>query len=454
MFTRIPPQSLESEQSVLGAMMLAREQIPIVRGIIDVDDFYKMSHADIYYSIIRMFDKGDPVDMVTVGGELERISMMEKVGGAAYLAVCMETVPNPRDAETYARAVKEKAQLRGLIDAGNNIASWAYEEANDVQEIGARAERAVMEITRHGVVNVPSISSICHDCSNEILAASQRTENNTGLPTGFKMLDSILDGLQDDEVYVIAARPGIGKTSLALQFADNIAKTGARVYFRSLEMRRNKLLKRILSQRTNISSGPISRGQLQEEQWKSVTDNLSELALSGLIIDDLPGAGIKETVGRVYAEAAKRPVHIFILDYFQLIRCSGKSDLRLQLNDAMLDLVELAKALHIPVVILSQLNRDSVKGGLVRRPALADLKETSGIEESASGVIFIHRPGMVGAKDPEDFTEILIPKNRYGATGMVNARFIDYATKFVEGEFEDDDIDENADPGRKSNGPF
>ena len=439
---RITPQSLEAEQSTLGAMMMERDAIARAIELLTAEDFYRELHRKIFTVIVTLFDKGEPVDMITVGESLRNRGQLEEVGGAAYLQALIEACPSAANVESYAKAVSEKSVLRQLLSATEQISGWAYGEVEDVNEVVDQSEKKIFEIgskrLRDGFSHIKPLLMAAYD---QIERQFQRKGQATGISTGFADLDDITSGLQATDLIIVAARPSMGKTALCLNIAHYVALRGDRlpVAIFSLEMSKDQLVQRLISSEAQINSRDLRRGTLQESDWHRVTNAVNNLYRAPIFIDDTPSAStfeMRAKARRLMAEHGQ--LGLIVVDYLQLCRSSGKPENRVQeISDIARSLKSMARELKVPMVALSQLSR-AVEQREDKRPILSDLRESGSIEAEADVVAFIYRPSyykhklhkkdgdapMPSEPDPDDgIAEVIIGKQRNGPTGTVRLGF-------------------------------
>jgi replicative DNA helicase len=430
---KVPPQNVEAEQLVLGAMLVDREVIPMVIGILQAEDFFRESHRIIYQAITDIFERGNPVDLVSLAEELRRQKGLENVGGLPYIAFLFTSVPTSVSAEHHAAIVKEKSLLRALINVSNRVASRSYEGREDVQALLDDAERRITELSQRGILQ--SFSSL-KDILLEIfdrLQKMQGQEISSGLPTHFPDLDRILGGLQPGELILLAARPAMGKTSLALNIAQNVAlrsKCPTAVF--SLEMAKEQLVQRMLCAEARIDNTRFRTGQLKEPEWISLTQAMGLLAEAPIFIDDSPAITINGIRGKARRLKAEHGLGLIIIDYLQLIHTNRRSENRTQeISEISRSLKALARELEVPVLALSQLSR-AVEQTQDKRPNLSHLRESGALEQDSDVVMFIYRHDYYFEdSEKQNIAEIIIAKHRNGPTGSVELAFLKEFTRFV-----------------------
>lgn len=431
---RLPPHSLEAEQSVLGAVLLDREALLLATEILRVEDFYREAHRLIYRAVLDLEARGEAVDLLTVTEELRRKDELEAVGGASYLAHLTTVVPSVANAGYYARIVAQKAALRQLIQAANRIAEKAYEEEGEVSEIVDEAERLILEVAsgryRDGFVNIKQVLLKTFEHLERI--ATHKGEV-TGLPT-FHDLDRLLSGLQPSDLIICAARPGMGKTSFCLNIAQNVAlQKRVPVAIFSLEMSRDQVVQRMLAAEAMVEQHRLRTGFLKEEDWARLVNAASLLAEAPIYIDDTPAITALEVRAKARRLQAECGLGLVVIDYLQLMQAHRRVDNRQQ-EIALISraLKALARELNVPVLVLSQLNR-GVEQRQDKRPVMADLLESGAIEADADVIIFLYRPQYYDPDtDKKGIAEVIVAKHRNGPVGTVEMAFLPEFTKFVD----------------------
>lgn len=431
---RLPPHSLEAEQSVLGAILLDREALLMATEILRVEDFYREAHRLIYRAVLDLEARGEAVDLLTVTEELRRKNELEAVGGASYLAHLTTVVPSVANAGHYARIVAQKAALRQLIQATNRIAEKAYEEEGEVSEIVDEAERLILEVAsgryRDGFVNIKQVLLKTFEHLERIAAHKGEV---TGLPT-FHDLDRLLSGLQPSDLIICAARPGMGKTSFCLNIAQNVAlQKKVPVAIFSLEMSRDQVVQRMLASEAMVEQHRLRTGFLKEDDWARLVNAASLLAEAPIYIDDTPALTALEVRAKARRLQAECGLGLVVIDYLQLMQAHRRVDNRQQ-EIALISraLKALARELNVPVLVLSQLNR-GVEQRQDKRPVMADLLESGAIEADADVIIFLYRPQYYDPNtDKKGIAEVIVAKHRNGPVGTVEMAFLPEFTKFVD----------------------
>jgi replicative DNA helicase len=431
---KLPPQSVELEQGVLGAILLENEALVKVLEVLDERDFYQETHRWIFQAMIDLFEENVPIDLLTVTERLRKKERLEAVGGASYLTELVDMVPTAANVWHHARIVRDKAVLRGLIQTATSIVTDSYEDVEDVDTLLDRAEQTIFEIsqrkTTSGFVN---INNVLKGSFKRIEQLYERKELITGVPTGFTKLDSRTAGLQPGDLIIIAGRPSMGKTALSLNIAQHVGvRVGRPVAIFSLEMSKEQLVMRMLCAEARIDSSKLRTGFLSREDWPRLTKAAGTLSEARIYIDDAPAQSsldIRAKARRLRAELGD--LALVIVDYLQLMQGRARSENRQQeVSEITRALKALAKELQVPVVALSQLSR-AVEQRKPPRPQLSDLRESGAIEQDADVVALIYRDEVYDEDSSEKGkAEIIIGKQRNGPTGVVRLTFLGEYTRF------------------------
>jgi replicative DNA helicase len=431
---RVPPHNLEAEESVLGACLLSREAIATVLEIVGASDFYKPVHAEMFLAVLELFGKGEPVDAITLADELARRGQLEQVGGKPYLHTLVQTVPTPASADHYAHIVKEHATLRRLIEAAHLITDIAYAVPEDVEQAVDQAEDLVYQVAQRRVVeDFRALKDLLAENMELVEKLYERGSSITGLPTGFNDLDEITAGLQPANLVIVAARPAMGKSSLALSVAQNVAvgeQTPCVIF--SLEMSKMELVQRLMCAEARVDSNRLRRGALQDSDWPKLSHALGRLAEAPIFLDDTPNITIMEMRAKCRRLKAKHGLGLIIVDYLQLMQPLKRNDNRVQeVADISRSLKILARELEVPVVAVSQLSRN-LEHRTDKRPVLADLRDSGALEQDADLVMFIYRDEVYNFdSDAKGIAEIHVAKHRNGPTGKIELAFLEHYTKFA-----------------------
>jgi len=430
---RVPPQNLDAEQAVLGALLLDNEALYRVMGLIKPEDFYRQSHGLIYAAILELADRSEPVDLVTLTNHIDSKGQLEEVGGRGCLADLVGGVPTAASVVPYAKIVREKAVLRKLITVATDIVTRGYEASEEVEEFLDYAEKAIFDIAQDKISHPFSkIADVVRDTYAAIEEQFEKKEAVTGLPTGFTDLDRMTSGLQNSDLIIIAGRPSMGKTSLALNIALHASrKAKVPVAIFSLEMSKEQLVQRLLCTEARVDSSRLRTGFLSREDWERLTDAAGKLSEIELYIDDTPAVSsltIRAKARRLHRE---KGLGMIVVDYLQLMRSSGRVESReREISDITMSLKALAKELNIPVVALSQLNR-MVENRRPPIPQLSDLRESGAIEQDADVIAFIYREELYDRETPnQGIAEIHLSKQRNGPVGMIRLQFEGAYTRF------------------------
>lgn len=432
-FDRVPPFSLEAEQSVLGAMFLEREAVLVAAEILQPEDFYRDAHRYIFEAILDLEERGQPADLVTVTETLRQQGRLDDVGGLAFVTTLAESVPTAANVEYYARIVEEKAILRRLIREATRIIQNSYEASTEAAAILDDAEQAILRISQYrnqsGFMAIKDLISAAYD---RIEFLYQNKGGVTGIPTGFKDLDRLTAGLQPSDLIVVAARPSMGKTSFALNVALHVAlEAKIPVAIFSLEMSREQLIQRMLSSEAGIDGQRLRTGFLDEEDWLLLTTAMARLSEAPIFIDDTPSITVMDIRAKARRLVQERGQALILLDYLQLVNSRRAFESRQQeITEISRGLKALARELQVPVVALSQLSR-AVEQRQDKRPVLSDLRESGAIEQDADVVAFIYRDEYYNPDtEKKGIAEIIIGKQRNGPTGLVQLAFLKDSMRF------------------------
>lgn len=432
---RVPPHSIEAEQSVVGAMLMDRDAITVAAEIICGDDFYQKAYGVIFDSVVELFNEGKPVDLITLQNRLREKAVPEEISSLEFVRDLVTAVPTSANVKYYAEIVSEKATLRRLIKMNEAIADECYQGQEPLEAILERTEKQVFELVqnRGGNGEYVPIKQVVLNALEKIEKASKSKGTVTGIPTGFIDLDYKTSGLQPSDLILVAARPSMGKTAFVLNIAQHVAfKQNRTVAIFSLEMSKEQLVNRLLAMESHVDSQNMRTGNLKDEDWTKLVEGADIIGKSNLIIDDTPGISIAEMRSKCRKYKLEHNLGIIMIDYLQLMSGSGKSDSRQQeISDISRSLKALARELNVPVIALSQLSR-AVEQRPDHRPMLSDLRESGAIEQDADVVMFIYRDDYYH-KDTEkkDIAEIIIAKQRNGPIGTVELVWLPRYTQFV-----------------------
>ncbi|HKY32061.1 MAG TPA: replicative DNA helicase [Candidatus Polarisedimenticolia bacterium] len=431
---RTLPHNLDAERSILGSIILENRALNQAQEILREEDFYRESHRRLYRVMESLRERSSVIDLVTLKNELERSGELDAVGGAAYVASLVDGVPKSANVEHYARIVKEKAILRGLIDAGNRIVHLCFEAEAPVEDLLDEAQKQIFQIAegnlRSGFVPVREVAGPTLEYIDKL---HERQELITGIPTGFERLDEMTSGLQNTDLIVVAARPSMGKTALALNISQHVAtRAGRTVGVFSLEMSKEQLFLRMLCAQARVDAHRLRTGRLGKDEWARLTMAFGELTEARIYVDDTPGISLFEMRAKARRLKAERGLDLVVVDYLQLVRGRGRYENRTQeVSDISRSLKGLAKELRVPLIALSQLSRAPEQRGGDHKPQLSDLRESGAIEQDADVVMFIYREEVYKpSEENQGLARLLIEKQRNGPTGAVDLAFIKEYTKF------------------------
>ena len=431
----LPPQSIEAEESLLSAILLDNNTLLDVVEVLAVADFYRTAHQKIYAAIIELFDKGEPIDLVTLANNLKEKGQLEGVGGASYLARLVDAVPLAVNAQHYAKIIADKASLRRLIEKANAIAKRCYDDRGNVDDVIDFAEASIFEISER------KTSQSFYPISRLIIRNIETLEENqgnkslvTGVPMGFGLLDNLTSGLQKSDLIILAARPSMGKTALALNIARNAAvDSQIPVAIFSLEMSKEQLSLRMLCAEARLDSSRLRGGFFSMADWHRLTDAAGILSESPIYIDDSPSLSAMEIRAKARRLKMDKNIGLVIIDYLQLMKARAGAERRdLEISEISRSLKALAKELEIPVLAISQLNR-MLEQRNDKRPRLSDLRESGALEQDADVVAFIYRDELYNQDENnplKGIAEIILAKQRNGPTGKVKLTFLDAYTRF------------------------
>ncbi|MDE2572564.1 MAG: replicative DNA helicase [bacterium] len=434
---RVPPQNLEAEMAVLGSILIDREIMPIVSEILRPEDFYAVAHETIYRALTALYERGAPLDKISVADDLRAQERLEPVGGLAYLTALQDVVPTSASAEYYARVVSEKAVLRQLIHAGGRIASMGFEQEDDVEGALNASESMIFEISqRNARGGFTHVSDLLRQTFETLDKRYHQHGSITGLPTGFHDFDHITAGLQPGNLIILAARPAMGKTSMALTMAANAAARVERpIAVFSLEMSNDELIQRFLSLTARLDAHKMRTGRLEsrgaDDDWEKLSRAMSIISEWPVYLDDQGGLTVADIRSRCRRLMAAQGLSLVVIDYLQLLVGTSKNANRNEeLSTICRQLKTLAKELNVPMVALAQLNR-GVESRNDKRPMLSDLRDSGAIEQEADLVAFLYREGYYNPDfEDETLTELIIAKHRNGPVGTVRLRFFKEYTLF------------------------
>ncbi|WP_399171304.1 replicative DNA helicase [Streptomyces sp. TLI_171] len=436
-FERVPPQDLAAEQSVLGGMLLSKDAIADVVEVLKPADYYRPAHELIHGAILDLYARGEPADPITVAGELTKRGELVRVGGASYLHTLVNSVPTAANAEYYAEIVHERAVLRRLVEAGTRIAGMGYAAEGDVDDIVNAAQAEIYAVTEQRTnEDYAPLADIMEGALDEIEAIGSRSGQMSGVPTGFADFDQLTNGLHPGQMIVIAARPAMGKSTLALDFARacSIHNNLPSVIF-SLEMGRNEIAMRLLSAEARVALHHMRSGNMTDDDWTRVARRMPEVSAAPLYIDDSPNLSMMEIRAKCRRLKQRNDLRLVVIDYLQLMQAGGsrRAESRQQeVSDMSRNLKLLAKELEIPVIALSQLNRGPEQR-TDKKPMVSDLRESGSIEQDADMVILLHREDAYEKESPRaGEADLIVAKHRNGPTATITVAFQGHYSRFVD----------------------
>lgn len=431
---RVPPQNLEAEQSVLGGMLIDNETVHRVIEILRPEDFYRPAHQFIYQAMMAMYQSNEPADLVTVTNWLKKEQHLDGVGGPAYLAQLVDQVPSTANIAHYAHIVYDMSVLRHVITGAGEIIQKGYEAKGDVDQYLDQAEKIIFEIAQRKVgEGFTHVKDIVKNSFKMIEQLYERKEAITGVPTGFGDFDKMTSGLQPSDLVIVAGRPSMGKTALALNMAGHAAvHSGHKVAVFSLEMSKEQLVQRLLCSEARVDASRLRIGFLHESDWPKLTRAAGSLSEAAIFIDDAAAQTVLEMRAKCRRLQRSQGLDMVVVDYLQLMRGGGRNmeSREREIADISRSLKALAKELRVPVVALSQLNR-SVESRQDKRPQLSDLRESGSLEQDADVIAFVYRDEVYNKETPDKgVAEIIIGKQRNGPIGTVRLAFLNTFTRF------------------------
>lgn len=432
---KVPPQNVDAEMSLIGAILIDEETLADISEHVKPHDFYDKRHATIFDAIMRLYERNKPVDLLTLTDELKRKNELEAVGGSVYLTELTNYVPTSAHAESYAEIVAQKAVRRRLIKASADISELGFDENTTTQELLQQAEAELFSVSDQSLKqDLVSLESILTESFDRMEELHRNKGSLRGIRTGYRDLDNMTAGLQRSDLIILAARPAMGKTTLVTNLAYNVATIAKQpVLFFSLEMSKEQLVDRMLSDASGVDSWAIRTGNLSDEDFSKLSEAMGEMAEAPIYIDDTPGVSVLEMRTKARRAAHEQPLGLIIVDYLQLMQGSGRHDgNRVQeVSEISRGLKLLARELNVPVIALSQLSR-SVESRSPQVPQLADLRESGSIEQDADIVMFIYREAYYNPDtERENITDLIIAKHRNGPVGKVELYFHPERLRFM-----------------------
>ena len=430
----IPPQNIDAEQSVLGAVLLDREAVYKAMKLLQPDDFYRQDHRLIYEAMLALIDSGNPVDLITVAEHLRSHGNLENSGGVAYIATLAEMAPVAANVEYYARIVEQKSLLRSLIQLSTRVAGLSYEESDEPEKLIAEAERMLTELgSKHVAGAFYSIKDVLLDTLSYMDFLQNNRGSLTGVPTTFNDLDRLCHGLQPSDLIILASRPSMGKTSLGVCIGYGAAlKHNVPVAIFSLEMSKEQLTQRILCAEAKIDQQRMRNGVITDDDWRILHETAGKLAKAPIFIDDTPAISTRQIRAKARQLQMEKGLGLIIIDYLQLMQGNRRTESRQQeISDISRSLKGLAKELNVPVLALAQLSR-AVEQRQVKVPIMSDLRESGALEQDADLIMFIYRDEYYNSEsERKGIADIIVAKNRNGPVGTVELGFLKELTKFV-----------------------
>ncbi|ULL13028.1 replicative DNA helicase [Paenibacillus sp. H1-7] len=431
---RIPPQNLEAEQAVLGAILLDSDSLVTAMERISSDDFYRTSHQRIFESMIELAEENEPIDLITLTARLQNKQELEEIGGIKYLSELANAVPTAANIDYYAQIVEEKSMLRRLIRAATNIVTDGYAAADDVGDLLSDAEKRILEISqRRSSTGFVAIRDVLMEVFDKVEYLYNNKGGTTGVKSGFHDLDKMTSGFQRSDLIIVAARPSVGKTAFALNIAQNVGvREKETVAIFSLEMGAAQLVQRMICAEANVDAGRMRTGFLEGDDWEKLTMAIGALSEANIYIDDSPSVTVADIRAKCRRLKQERGLGMILIDYLQLIHGRGKGDNRQQeVSEISRTLKQIARELDVPVIALSQLSR-GVEQRQDKRPMMSDLRESGSIEQDADIVAFLYRDDYYDKEsEKKNIIEIIIAKQRNGPVGTVELAFLKNFNKFV-----------------------
>jgi len=439
---KVPPQALDLEEAVLGALMLEKDAISVVVDILNSESFYSDINKEIYTAIINLFDNSQPIDILTVTNELRNQGKLDFIGGAYVVSELTNRVASSANIEYHARVVSEKHILRELIRISSEVQNEAYDDTTDVFDLLDKTEKKLFDITQGNLQSsYASMSTLISQAIKNIEELTENTDGLSGVPSGFTELDRTTSGWQRSDLIILAARPGMGKTSFVLSLARNTAIDHSRgVAIFSLEMSALQLVHRLISAEAEIDAQKLKNGELAAHEWTQLNVKINNLSEASIFIDDTPAINIFELRAKCRRLKKQHDIEVVIVDYLQLMNAEsenkGMTNREQEISSISRALKGIAKELDIPVIALSQLSRAVETRGGTKRPILSDLRESGSIEQDADQVMFIYRPEYYEITEDEEgkptqgMAEIIVAKNRHGSVTTIPVKFINQFAKF------------------------
>ena len=431
---KVPPQDIEAEQAVVGSMLTDQDAVVAAIETLKPEDFYREDNKIIYEAILNIYNRAEPIDIITLKSELSSMGKLDAVGGLEYIAQLPDKVPTTSNVDRYIKIVQDKAMLRNLIKTANEIISLGYNQTEDVEDVMDHAEKKIFDVMqRKNQKGYTSIKDILIESFTKLEELYNQKQHVTGVPTGFIELDKKTAGLHGSELILIAARPAMGKSAFALNIGTYAAtRANIPVAIFSLEMSKDQIGNRILCSEALVDSNNVRTGELNDEELSKLAETSGELSQAQIYVDDTPGISVMEIRAKCRKLKLEKNIGLVIIDYLQLIQGSGKSSSREQeIAEISRSLKILAKEIDVPVIALSQLSR-AVESRPDHRPMLSDLRESGSIEQDADIVMFLYRDDYYNEEsEKKNIAEVIIAKQRAGSTGTVELAWLGNYTKFA-----------------------
>ncbi len=441
-FDKLPPQNLDAEESLISAILLDNNTLLEILDILSPPDFYKSAHQTIFESVTELFNRGDPIDLVTLADHIQSKNQLEAIGGAVYLARLVDTAPVPANARNYAVIIRDKASLRRLITAANQITTQCFNYSSNVEDVIDQAEKSIFEIAENkSKQTIFPISKIIESNIDTLENLRGNKSVFSGVPTGYRKIDSLTSGFQKSDLIILAARPGMGKTALALNLARNAAVEGQTpVAFFSLEMSKEQLSMRLLCAEARLDSARLRDGFFSDDEWMKLIQGADTLSNAPIYIDDSPELSPIEIKTKGRRLKREKQIGLIIVDYLQLMKPRANKERReLEISEMSRSLKGLSKELDIPIIALSQLNR-RLEDRQDKRPQLSDLRESGALEQDADLVMFIYRDEIYNQEETnpnKGIAEVHLAKQRNGPVGVAYMAFLDAYTRFEDLSYDD-----------------
>lgn len=434
---KLPPQNIEAEQSVLGAILLDNNALYTAFELITHEDFYKDSNRKIFIAMTEILEKNEPIDIITLTDHLRNKGNLDAIGGTQYLTSLASMIPTSANVRFHSKIVREKSMVRGLLHSVTDIARNVYETEQDAEELIDYAEKTIFDLSERRISQSFSVlKDVIKDSFQMIEQLYDKKETVTGVPTGFKALDELTTGLQKSDLIIIGGRPSMGKTAFSLNIAQHVGvNLHESVAVFSLEMSKEQLAFRMLCSEAMVDSNSIRKGFIKKDDWHKLTSAAGRLAEAPIYIDDSSAISVLEMRAKARRLKVEHGLSLIIVDYLQLMRGRGKTERREQeISEISRSLKGLAKELRVPVIALSQLNRGVETRTGIKKPTLADLRESGAIEQDADVIIFLYRDEVYNkdSNDNKGKAEIIISKQRNGPTGEITLSFLSHCTRFVD----------------------